>query len=128
MQSRILETKNLTLDKAVEIASSMELSEQGTKQMQGEEVAEVIGASSKKPTAAYKDKSKKFVRANSGKSVAKQSGCGKTVTCFRCGRDHYASACTMDRNIKFYCAVNPVTLRKFVKHRARRIRIPQSKF
>ncbi|GAB1862307.1 hypothetical protein CAJAP_03386 [Camponotus japonicus] len=100
MQSRILETKNLTLDKAVEIASSMELSEQGTKQMQGEEAAAVVSASSKKATAAYKDKSKKSVRANSDNSVAKQSERRKTVICFRCGRDHYASACTMDRNIK----------------------------
>lgn len=82
MQSRILKTKNLTLDKAVEIASSMELSEQGTKQMQGEEAAAVVGASSKKATAAYKDKSKKFVRANSVKTSRNKASAGKWLHVF----------------------------------------------
>lgn len=100
MQSRILETKQLTLDKAVEIASSMELPEQGTKQMQGEEAAAAVVGTNFKKMIAAKDKSKKFVRAKADNNVSKRSERGKTVTCFRCGREHYASECTMDRNIK----------------------------
>ncbi|KMQ85464.1 hypothetical protein RF55_15974, partial [Lasius niger] len=57
IQNRLLETKDLTLEKAIQTATAMELSEMGTKQCRGEEAIAKVGHSTKKPV--YKDKFKK---------------------------------------------------------------------
>ncbi|XP_024892655.1 uncharacterized protein K02A2.6-like, partial [Temnothorax curvispinosus] len=97
--NRLLETTDLTLEKAIQVATTMELSEKGTKQLQGEE--ETTLAISTRKTSASTDKFKKRGNANAKNSVAKNGARGKSViTCYRCGGSHYASACTLDRSMK----------------------------
>lgn len=99
IQSRLLEIQDLTLDKAVQTASSMELSEEGVKQFQEKEAVAAIESTARKAprttTTQHKDKPVK-------KKSSKQSGerASHSVVCFRCGRGHYASACTLQIKIK----------------------------
>ncbi|XP_071580296.1 uncharacterized protein [Temnothorax nylanderi] len=103
-QNRLLEIADLNLDKAVQIATTMELSEKGTKQLRGEETVAAVGTIPKKSTYS-KDKFKKsernkFQKQNRNNDVhANKENTqyrGNIVTCFRCGKNHYASACKMD--------------------------------
>jgi len=60
-QSRLLETKELTFDKAVQVAMAMELSEQDSRQLQtGTAVVEYVGTKSHKPESREPRKRKRF--------------------------------------------------------------------
>lgn len=110
IQNRLLEIEDLNLERTIQIATTMELSEKSTKQLRGEEAIAAVGSATRK--AAYcKDKSlqtKKFERgkfskhgANNERAERRETKRGShVIICFRCGKDHYASACTMDRSIK----------------------------
>jgi len=127
IQNRLLEIPDLDLERAVQMATTMELSEKGTKQLQGEETIASVGLITKK-TSFYKDKSshtKKFERGKSQRNGAKDNNEHTDrrdsqrekheIICFRCGRNHYASACTIDRSIKCLRCGKTGHLRKVFK-------------
>nr|XP_012137589.1 PREDICTED: uncharacterized protein K02A2.6-like [Megachile rotundata] len=102
------------LEKTIQIATTMELSERSTKQLRGEETVAAVGAATRK-VPFVKDKSfkrKKFERGKFTKNGANSEREDRReprresrrdshlVVCYRCGKDHYASACKMDRSIK----------------------------
>ncbi|XP_011859462.1 PREDICTED: uncharacterized protein K02A2.6-like [Vollenhovia emeryi] len=97
IQSRLLETQDLTLERAIEIATTMELSEAETSRLQGEAIAAAIQTTKRSP---YKDKSKHTKKVASRNNTNSERASGQNITCFRCGKHHYASVCTMQRNIK----------------------------
>lgn len=109
-QSRLLETKDLNFEKAVEMAMAMELSEKDVDQIQARP-ANVISLNQKDKSAHKKNdrvtarkktqgKSNAFVnrRRNGGNSGA-HNGSDINIICFRCGGKHLATVCTLDRNI-----------------------------
>lgn len=109
-QSRLLETKDLTFEKTVEMATSMELSERDVDQIQAGP-ANVISLNQKdkfsnkkneRATARKKTqgKSNAFVnKKRNGNSSWAHSSTDVNITCFRCGGKHLATVCTLDRNI-----------------------------
>ena len=121
IQNRLLEAQDVedfTLEKAVQMASSMELSEKGTRQMQGEETAVV--STSKKKMSTDKSLYKKNTRGNNSNirgnsNTFKNSSNKENITCFRCGKGHYATACNLDRNIKCLSCGKTGHIRKVCK-------------
>lgn len=112
IQNRLMEMPEVDLDRAIQVATTMELSEKGTKQVRREKAVATLGHSSKKQMQ-YKDKSfnsKKLERGKFQKSSARNYERGDrrdtqrgnhAVSCFRYGKNHYASKCTLDRSIKY---------------------------
>ncbi|XP_071580835.1 uncharacterized protein [Temnothorax nylanderi] len=76
IQNRLLEVQDIgdiTWEKAIQLASTMETSEKGTKQIQGEEATALVSTgATKKRIPSYQDKTKKFSNANNKSSVAKK--------------------------------------------------------
>lgn len=125
-QSRLLESKDLTFDKAVQVATAMELSEKDSRQLQsGTAVVEYIGSKDrraekkgprKKKSVQEKSAKEKNEtnKTNVGKNHVSQSGtyANTNISCYRCGKNHLASKCTLDRNIKCNFCDTPGYLRK----------------
>lgn len=119
-QSRLLETKDLTFDKAVQVATAMKLSEKDVQQLQsGSAVVNYMGAKDKKMEKTSQSKRKlstkprkaenKEVQFNTNKS---RVNIGSNVSCFRCGGKHLANKCTLDRNTKCNNCGTPGHLQK----------------
>lgn len=109
-QSRLLETKELIFEKAVEMATAMELSEKDVDQIQAgpANIAFVnqkdssLHKKSERTTAKKKSqgKSSAFVnKRRSGTNSSSTNGYNTNIICFRCGGKHLATNCTLDRNI-----------------------------
>lgn len=123
-QFRLLETKDLTFEKVVQVATTMELSEKDAQQLQmGTSVVEYLGTKANK--MEKKSQRKKKLSANTrGKGELAKSSCDKIqnntpvmntnlkISCFRCGGNHLANKCTLDRNIKCNNCGTPGHLRK----------------
>lgn len=109
IQSRLLETKNLTLEKAVETATAMELTDHDLTQLQaGPATVDYMGK--REATASNQGKAWS-TRKTPGRGPAEtesEDRCSAThanfppninTVCFRCGGNHYASKCKLNRNI-----------------------------
>ncbi|XP_011883558.1 PREDICTED: uncharacterized protein K02A2.6-like [Vollenhovia emeryi] len=102
-QARLLEIQDLNLDKALKIATTMELSEKGMLELQGDSASINIVAVKK---SQYKKNPKKQEAAGSSALVPK-SQAPKTNNlssnfkpkCYRCGKD-LASKCTLNQNVR----------------------------
>ncbi|RLU25193.1 hypothetical protein DMN91_003285 [Ooceraea biroi] len=117
IQSRLLETANLTRDSALKIACGMKLVDKGVSKLKEEAAAEVavdlVGARSKQFKKTKTKGENKGVKPNKhgtkGESPVKSNYFTKSkrrhtntnsVTCFRCGQGHYVTACTLPRSVK----------------------------
>ncbi|KAK9692907.1 hypothetical protein QE152_g34812 [Popillia japonica] len=87
IQSRLLGSADLTFDRAVKIATGMELCEKDAQQLNNPST--VVNA------VTAKQKKKPYIRDVFTKTVN-----SKVLKCFRCGGTHLANKCTLDRNIK----------------------------
>lgn len=123
IQSRLLEMRDLTFEKAVETAVSMELSEKDVNQLQSQMqlgLSPVDYVNQKETSASRKNKTgfaKKFRRektnatANTPNTAAKSErntttragNLGGNVTCYRCGGKHLASKCTLNKETVCRC-------------------------
>ncbi|XP_070162295.1 uncharacterized protein [Polyergus mexicanus] len=109
-QSRLLETKDLTFEKAVEMATAMELSEKDVDQIQAgpANVAYINQKNSslhkrnERTVAKKKFQGKSIAFVNRRRSNANSSSANDydiNIICFRCGGKYLATKCTLDRNI-----------------------------
>ncbi|XP_062715253.1 uncharacterized protein K02A2.6-like [Aedes albopictus] len=102
IQSRLLEVRNLTLDRAREIAVSMELSNKGGREIQSKQGKSEVnlvegsrGSAGRVQIARTNTKKKKCNNSEQPK---------KKGECFRCGSDaHYADKCIHIRTQCNYC-------------------------
>lgn len=136
IQMRLLEKKDLTYEEVLKIATTMEVSEKGSASLQLA-VAHPIAQLDAVQTRSKKERktgSSKSWNAQKGK-LANESGnnynsrsnnktmryCANTnfsnavktvkpITCFRCGRGHLASQCTLNKEIR--CAGGKGHLKK----------------
>ncbi|XP_046142815.1 uncharacterized protein K02A2.6-like [Osmia bicornis bicornis] len=110
IQSRLLETEDLTFDKAVELATGMEMSAKDTDQLQGS-TATVQVADNKKfqrRSSNYQPKHTKKTQqprsihtpTNSKNPSNTNYSNSKNISCFRCGKGHLATKCNLNRNIR----------------------------
>ncbi|XP_077264213.1 uncharacterized protein LOC143898526 [Temnothorax americanus] len=91
-QSRLLETKDLTFDKAVQVATAMELSEKDARQLHtGTAAIEYLGAKSNK---GEKKQPRKKSRQRSHSRIRAK------IIQLICGGNHFANKCSLDRSIK----------------------------
>ncbi|XP_071626494.1 uncharacterized protein [Temnothorax longispinosus] len=106
-QARLLEKKDLNFDEAVKIAITMELSEKSSQQMKGASSTstgiDLLKAGKKAPGKNTGDKqfkpgARKYT-ANTSNSSNK-SDVKTNIKCFRCGKAHLASKCTLSRDIR----------------------------
>lgn len=126
-QARLLEVKDLTLDKATQIATSMELSEKGTEELHGEAKVSVVQAKKTNRKALNTNKQNKMSKNNnfvppkqttSGTSSSNytrslpNSNVNSSIRCYRCGRGHLASKCTLDLKTRCTTCGKPGHLRK----------------
>lgn len=109
-QARLLERKDLDFDEAVKIAITMELSEKSTQHMKGTPASsttiDYLKAGKKPPRRnAAEKRSKGETRkynpninsyTNSKSDVKKNN-----IKCYRCGKPHLATKCTLSRDV--YC-------------------------
>lgn len=106
-QARLLESKDLDFDEAVKVAITIELSEKSSEQMK-KGSSSAMGVNYLKAGKKFHGKNtdkkpkpttKKFSSQNSSNSQAK-SVANTNVKCFRCGKSHLASKCTLSREIR----------------------------
>ncbi|XP_053990587.1 uncharacterized protein LOC128882838, partial [Hylaeus volcanicus] len=109
IQSRLLETKNVTFKKAVEVAVAIELSEKGVNQIQS--VPQGVDRISHKETYMPKKnkqtqsrnhpegRSNNFTKSNKRNYKPISNSSSPNISCFRCGEKHLATKCTLDKNI-----------------------------
>ncbi|XP_014214070.1 uncharacterized protein LOC106643440 [Copidosoma floridanum] len=91
IQNRLLETKDLTFEKASQIANATELCEKETTQLRGENTHAAINTVYGKKKI-HKKSSKQF---NTTKDTD-----SKKMLCYRCGNaNHKANVCTLPKNI-----------------------------
>jgi len=108
IQSRLLESRDLTFDKAVQLATSMEMSAKDTDQLQGSSTALVQVADPKKnPTRKSKirdsnqKKTEHRITPNTAKNYTlRNTQNNKNIHCYRCGKGHLATQCSLSRDIK----------------------------
>jgi len=120
IQSRLLETPNLTRESAMKIACGMELAEKGVNKLKEENPLEatvdLVGIGSKQRKTKNRDE-KKGSKDNQGtkkeappsnrsnffkynKRSHNKTHNNNNVVCFRCGQAHLAPNCTLPRNIQ----------------------------
>lgn len=112
IQSRLLEVKDLTFEKAMQMALTMELSEKGGVQLQSKSTvdkAECLQTDKKTPKIQKRIKEKpsstEAKKKTSNSSSTRNSKRFSTtftkskVTCFRCGNSHLATKCTLSKDI-----------------------------
>ncbi|XP_062540860.1 uncharacterized protein K02A2.6-like [Armigeres subalbatus] len=98
IQSRLLEVRALTLEKAKEIAFSMEMSHRGTDEMHG-----TVSKSEVQFLEQGRQKKKKMsTKMSAPKTKSKYSSQEKA--CYRCGDpDHFANKCRHQSTVCNYC-------------------------
>ncbi|XP_071579209.1 uncharacterized protein [Temnothorax nylanderi] len=110
IQSRLLEVKDLTFDKACQIAITMELSEKGGVQLQAKKsTGECLQVEKKKMfkpkgRPEKKQQNVKPERKGQASATAKTSNSlykanASNIMCYRCGDNHFASKCTLSKEI-----------------------------
>lgn len=116
IQSRLLETKNLTLELATDIAVGMELSAKDAQQLHSGDVKSITAqkrpettqklqrnknsnpSSNPKHTNNYNNVNARKLQSQNANTVKNTY---KNTSCFRCGdRKHLANKCTLSRSIK----------------------------
>lgn len=105
-QARLLESKELDLDKALRIATTMELSEKGTQELQGNSA--IINVASVKKNSRIKKNYVKKQEAGGNTTVTPKAQTSKSnnlsinikIKCYRCGKGHLASKCALNPNIR----------------------------
>lgn len=118
IQTRLLEKRELTYEEALQIATTMELSEQGATSLQNGGTVGSIAAAIEYLQAGKKSSKKSVDKNNNNNFVKKRLALTnsshknnvnskqankintKTVKCFRCGKGHFASQCTLSRDIR----------------------------
>ncbi|KYN14206.1 Uncharacterized protein K02A2.6 [Trachymyrmex cornetzi] len=122
IQSRLLETANLTRESALKIACGMELAEKGVSKLKEENQLETAvdfvgeGAKHKRTNGREDRKGKKANQqgqrkdtSSTNRSNFKQNNKHNNkrfhskfndIVCFRCGQAHLAPNCTLPRNVK----------------------------
>lgn len=111
IQSRLLEMKDLSFNKAVVIATGMELSERDANQLQATWKQTQINAvthDKKRSTAKTEGKfqsnynkragTKQSYRGNNRGGYSNTSKPTKPIECFRCGGPHLATSCNLPRD------------------------------
>lgn len=115
VRQRLLETKDLTLDKAIQIASSMELSEKENTELNERNnnnrnsvhAVGLRGNTASKPK--YSNKNKKFSNKKTSeynnqekqKQLNQRSGRRSDRVCYRCGStEHLAPACSLPKHTR----------------------------
>lgn len=109
-QSRLLETKDLTFEKAVEMATAMELSEKDVDQIQAgpanvavlnQKAVALPKKNERSSQRKFQSRANAFVnRSRPGASASAASGYDSNIVCYRCGGKHLATRCTLDRSIE----------------------------
>lgn len=109
IQTGLLETKDLKLDTGVEIATSLELAEKDARHIGGEtsvnRVYKKEGKTVQKPTSITTNSNHKFTNhsrtnKNSNFSNKNKFTGNKDITCYRCGKQHLATNCSLDPSVK----------------------------
>lgn len=109
IQARLLEIPDLTLERATQKATTMEMSEKGSQQLQGGTTDVNLVHTAKRTTqrGGNTDKSHKFknfkntnTRNFSHTSNSTSAQKIDNVTCYRCGKNHLATKCTLDKKTK----------------------------
>lgn len=108
IQSRLLESRDLTFDKAVQVATSLEMSAKDTDQLQGStalvQVADSKKNAGKKPTTRNNPQKKTEQRSTANTTTKyktpRNTQFHKNIHCYRCGKEHLATQCTLSRDIK----------------------------
>lgn len=114
-QARLLERKDLNFEEAVKIAVTMELSEKSSEQMKtGNAAVTTVDylKTGKKPQ--NKQNSEKNIKQNYKKSAGRINSNFHSkvdpkanIKCYRCGKAHLASKCTLSRDVQcFSCGKN----------------------
>lgn len=125
IQSRFLKSRNLTLHKAVQFATSVEMSAKDTNQLQGTtalvQVADAKKFSKQKSTTRdnHSKKSSESTHRQTPITSAKNNilrniQLNKNVHCHRCGKRHLATQCTLNRDIKYRACGNQEHLQSVV--------------
>ncbi|XP_011859117.1 PREDICTED: uncharacterized protein K02A2.6-like [Vollenhovia emeryi] len=99
---------DLSLDTAVQTAATIELSERGTKDLQGEVGVAQVQTTQKRGGSDGSGRAK----AKSKKNVKSRVNNSSNITCYRCGKNHLASRCTLDRSVKCFSCGKTGHLRK----------------
>ncbi|XP_070517887.1 uncharacterized protein [Cardiocondyla obscurior] len=126
VQSRLLETKDLIFEKAVEMAADMELTERDVAQLQSSPVN--LSTVNQKPSWKKKtstSRTKVFPRNpltdknRSGMRSSFAITSGSNIFCFRCGSQHLATNYALDRNITCRACGIKGHLQKVCKRKSR---------
>lgn len=104
-QARLLETKDLTYDKALQTAVAIELSEKSTQTLHNQQSTTIdyIQASKKPARKGTTQKSGRegYNKNTSKKNDGQKSSCKKNnAACYGCGGEHFATKCQYAAKIK----------------------------
>ncbi|XP_011707478.1 PREDICTED: uncharacterized protein LOC105462524 [Wasmannia auropunctata] len=113
IQARLLEIPDLTLEKATQVAATMEMSEKEAQELQGEMEVGLIHSAKRstrrtnnpdklnKPNSTYSSNVRKSNnKSNFVKHKKDTYSSSNTITCYRCGDNHLATKCTLNKNVK----------------------------
>jgi len=111
IQARLLESVDLTMERALKIAYTMEMADQGVHQLKDEPLAAVdfvgAGSKNKKKSDEKERKKQKFGKAEArrtskgpGNVKFKNDLKNNKIICFRCGGNHLAPSCSLPRSMK----------------------------
>ena len=105
-QSRLLEMKDLTFERAVETAISMELTEKDVNQIQtGTASVNAVAQKNPGPKRNRQEGQKKMTSEAKTHASAKPkytvnpNQTANHISCFRCGGKHLVTSCTLNKNI-----------------------------
>lgn len=108
LRSRLLEKKDLTLEKAIEVAKAMEVSSRGCAEIQEKATVNAIQAhgQSKKKKQGYVNTAKTHTTSNSANNTnTHKTSSDKSKACYRCGSSqHLANSCSHSRSICRFCS------------------------
>nr|XP_029711524.1 uncharacterized protein K02A2.6-like [Aedes albopictus] len=103
IRSRLLERRQLTLQDALDIAVSMELSRKGGAEIEGNLGKQEVNAMHR--STGFKGKKEKHNKINAGgKSFSKVGQSASDSSCFRCGeKSHFANTCRHKDTVCSFC-------------------------
>lgn len=106
-QARLLERKELDFESAVNIAVTMELSEKSSDQMKAGDTTstslDYLKAGKRAPnklTASGRKKNEHEKSSGSNNSKSAKLNSKNNIKCFRCGKAHLASKCTLSKDVR----------------------------